>query len=90
MQSIHPPIERAAALADAIVARLDTGGATDIRATSHPVWIIGRAPGGGVFELFDSLAHGYCVMRLLQNGESAQHLGFFLAWTDAVDHALLA
>ena len=90
MPRSQPPLEHAPALADAIVARLDAGGATDLRAARHPVWIIGQAPSGVVFELLHWPPDAYCVTRYSWPDHLVQYFGTFPTWPDAVDYALRA
>jgi hypothetical protein len=74
----------------AILESLQRRGATDIRATSTPTWIIGRAPSGGVFELLHWPTYAYCVTRHAPHGQHTQQFGLFPTWPEAVDYALQA
>jgi hypothetical protein len=75
---------------DSILVRLLLGGATDLRATSHPLWIIGRAPSGALVELFYWPERGYSVTRRVRHDQPVERLGVFPTWTAAVDQALQA
>ena len=74
----------------AIVARLRAGGATHLRTTRTPAWVIGQAPSGVVFELLHWPTYAYCVTRHSWPDQHAQHFGIFPTWPDAVAYALLA
>jgi len=81
----------------AIALRLRRGGATDLRASDHHVWIngyhlwiSGRAPSGMLFQLFHWSPQGYCVTRRPLNDQPVESLGVFPTWTEAVDQALRA
>jgi hypothetical protein len=73
-----------------IALRLRRGGSTDLRAARDHVWIIGRAPSGLVFQLFNWPARGYCVTRRFADDQATEQLGTFPTWTEAVAHALQA
>jgi hypothetical protein len=71
-----------------IVEHLRAGGATDLRSAHDRVWIVGRAPSGALFELYEWPEHGYYVARRPSADKSAVVLGVFAAWNIAADCAL--
>jgi hypothetical protein len=73
-----------------IVEHLRAGGATGLRIAHDRVWIVGRAPSGAIFELYERPGQGYYVARRPSAHKSAVVLGVFTAWTVAVDRALQA
>jgi hypothetical protein len=75
---------------DSILARLLTGGATDLRATHAPLWLIGHAPSGVEFELHYWRNRGYSVTRHPPHDQPAELLGVFPTWEPAVERALRA
>ena len=83
-------LARPATLASTILEHLDAGGATDLRAATDHVWILGRAPSGAQFELLERSRQGYAVTRRGADDQPQQSLGRFLGWEAAVDRALLA
>jgi hypothetical protein len=74
----------------AIVEHLWAGGASDLRAATDRVWIVGRAPSGASFELYWWPKQGYCVSRHLSSSDPGQQIGVFPAWEAAVACALQA
>jgi hypothetical protein len=75
---------------DSILARLLLGGATDLRATHDPVWIVGHAPSGVLFRLHYWPTRGYSVARRPLPDQPVTLLGVFPTWEAAVDRALQA
>jgi hypothetical protein len=74
-----------------LVERLRAGGATDVTATTHPVWVTGCAPSGRRFQIFWWAAQqGYQVSRRNPGQTAAEVLGLFPAWEAAVARALQA
>jgi hypothetical protein len=83
-------LARPQTLPQAIVEHLRTGGATELRAATDRVWIVGYAPSGALVELYWWPTHGYCVSRRLPSSEPGQQLGVFPVWEAAVTCALQA
>ena len=81
-------LSRPITAAPTILEHLRNGGATDLRATTHPVWIVGRAPSGVLIELYWWPLHGYYLGRRSPEGGPTQRVGVFPSWTAAIDHAL--
>jgi hypothetical protein len=73
-----------------IVEHLLTGGASDLRTATRPLWIVGHAPTGTLFELYEWPGRGYYVSRRLPSGEPVQALGIFPSWKVAAHYALRA
>jgi hypothetical protein len=73
-----------------IVEQLRAGGTTEIRAATHTVWIVGRAPSGAVVELYWWPDQSYYVTRRVTEDGRPARLGHFLRWEDAVTCALQA
>jgi hypothetical protein len=69
---------------------LRAGGATDLRAAPDRVWIVGHAPSGALFELYEWPGHGFYVSRRSPSSEPGQRLGVFPSWRVAVGCALRA
>src|SRR5689334_13363965 len=74
----------------AILEHLRRRGATDLRATSTPTWIVGRAPGRVRFELLHWPTYAYCVTRYTPHAPHTQSFGIFPTWPEAVDYLLQA
>ena len=75
----------------ALVERLRRGGATDLRATTAPTWIVGRAPSGRRFQILWNPHRGaYYASRRSGDGELGEALGNCPNWRTAVACALEA
>ena len=83
-------LARPGTVAPTILEHLRTGGATDLRAATDRVWIVGHAPSGALVELYWWPGHGYAVTRRAPVDQPGQPLGVFPAWEVAVDSALQA
>ena len=83
-------IARLATAAPPIMEHLRNGGATDLRAATDRVWVVGRAPSGALFELYWWPGHGYSVTRRSPDDQPGQQLGIFPLWTVAAHYALHA
>ena len=73
-----------------ILAHLRTGGATDLRATTTHLWVIGYAPRGPRFQLLWWPPHGYCLSQYAVEKGPATYVGVFPTWEAAIDRALQA
>jgi hypothetical protein len=71
-----------------IVEHLRAGGATGLRIAHDRVWIVGRAPSGAIFELYERPGQGYYVARRPSADKSAELLGVFPSWKVAANRAL--
>src|SRR3954469_9912419 len=79
------------AVVEAIVHQLLKGGATDLKVTAHPLWIIGQGASGCRFQvLWEQRQETYYVSRWTADAETVEVLGHFPDWDVAVNHALHA
>jgi hypothetical protein len=79
------------AVVEAIVHRLLGSGATDLKVTAHPLWIIGQGPSGCCFQvLWEQRQETYYVSRWTADEETVEVLGHFPDWEAAGACALQA
>jgi hypothetical protein len=83
----RPPL--AAVGHEVILERLHAGGATALKVTGPPLWIIGQAPSGQRFQLFWWASRRvYQVTRRPPGQRAPEVLGTFPDWEAAVACAL--